>query len=279
MYHDSSFLQSQLNEASIHLERVHHTKCDAVHWKGSNIVPPFSSIGFILNGCGTILCNNAELHPSKGQLYLLPSQTTQSFSTDSRHPYEKFFCHFHIRCHGISFFEFFHTPLCVDAKDFSAAARLFECMIRETQCDSLVSLLKVKQYTLELLIYFLECCPPGSITPVENSFDIPLKKALDYAKEQHYRAISVGEMAKIAGYHPSYFSKLFCKRLGITPAQFIIQKKTDLAVKQLLNTNHSISRIAEDLGFNSQFYFHNFFKKQTGLSPSEYRILYKKDAQ
>ena len=114
---------------------------------------------------------------------------------------------------------------------------------------------------------------------MENSFDIPLKKALTYAEKDHYQSVTVGMMAEVAGYHPSYFSKLFSKKLGITPAQFIIRKKTDLAIEQLLNTNRSISHIAEDLGFNSQFYFHNFFKKQTGLSPSEYRNLYKKISQ
>ncbi|HIS57015.1 MAG TPA: helix-turn-helix transcriptional regulator [Candidatus Fimimorpha excrementavium] len=279
MCHDSFILQSQLNEVTINLERVHHAKCDASRWKGDHLTPAFSSIGLILDGTGTIICDDIQLHPTKGQLYLLPSHTTQSFYTSSKHPYEKYFCHLHVQSHGASFFEFIHTPLCVDAGDLSTAVNLFEKMIQYSGQTTISSLLKVKQYTLELLIYFLECCPSGSVTLVENSFDIPLKKALTYAEKDHYQSVTVGMMAEVAGYHPSYFSKLFSKKLGITPAQFIIRKKTDLAIEQLLNTNRSISHIAEDLGFNSQFYFHNFFKKQTGLSPSEYRNLYKKISQ
>ena len=115
---------------------------------------------------------------------MLPSHTTQSFYTSSKHPYEKYFCHLHVQSHGASFFEFIHTPLCVDAGDLSTAVNLFEKMIQYSGQTTISSLLKVKQYTLELLIYFLECCPSGSVTLVENSFDIPLKKALTYAEKR-----------------------------------------------------------------------------------------------
>ncbi|WP_258525499.1 helix-turn-helix domain-containing protein [Paenibacillus sp. YN15] len=42
--------------------------------------------------------------------------------------------------------------------------------------------------------------------------------------------------------------------------------------KELLRTcSYSVSNIAESVGYTDNYYFSRFFKKQTGLSPTEYR--------
>jgi AraC-like DNA-binding protein len=43
------------------------------------------------------------------------------------------------------------------------------------------------------------------------------------------------------------------------------------ALSLLRNTDWTIAEIAESLGFDYPQHFHNFFKKQTGLGPREYR--------
>ena len=88
------------------------------------------------------------------------------------------------------------------------------------------------------------------------------------------RQITVQQMAEVAGYHSSYFTKLFQTHMGISPGQFILQKKTETATLLLTSTDLPISKIADTLGFDNQFYFSNFFKKQTGMAPSSYRRLY-----
>ncbi|MGN0314292.1 MAG: helix-turn-helix domain-containing protein [Fusicatenibacter sp.] len=54
----------------------------------------------------------------------------------------------------------------------------------------------------------------------------------------------------------------------------MIHKKAEYAIEQLTTTTRPISEIAEALGFSSQFYFCNFFKKQTGMAPTAYRQIY-----
>jgi len=48
----------------------------------------------------------------------------------------------------------------------------------------------------------------------------------------------------------------------------------ETATLLLTSTDLPISKIADTLGFDNQFYFSNFFKKQTGMVPSSYRRLY-----
>ncbi len=271
---ESSFiLQNQLHGLCVRLERASLLACDE-SWKGERTFPPFSSIGLILEGGGTIIVNGQELHPTRGQLYLLPAHTTQTFFTDARHPYRKYYCHFNITCHGTELFDLIRTPLCVDAQDTGAAPSLFQQMIAALLGQGLTAAVKAQQHMLDLLVYYLESCPPGQLSLVKTNFGPPLAKAISYVDANLHRMLTVQEMAKIAGYAQSHFTKLFQKNLGVTPAQFLVRKKTEYAIRELTATARPIWDIADALGFSSQFYFTNFFKKHTGMTPSEYRKVY-----
>ena len=134
--------------------------------------------------------------------------------------------------------------------------------------------MKAKQAVLNLLCYYLEYCPPDSVSLVAQTFDSPLSDAIAYVETHLNEQITVQQMAEAAGYHVSHFTRLFQSRMGISPGQFILQKKTETATQLLTSTDLPIASIADSLGFGSQFYFSNFFKKQTGMTPSSYRRLY-----
>ena len=136
-----------------------------------------------------------------------------------------------------------------------------------------------KQSVFDLLVYYMECCPPESISMIETKDDTPLNSAIAFAEQHLDQSVTVQKMAEIAGYHPSHFAKLFQKRLGITPLQFILRQKTKKAIELLTCTDLPVSAIAESLGFSNQFYFSSFFKKQTGMTPSEYRGIYLRSFQ
>lgn len=268
-------LQNQFHDITISLERADLIQCDQ-NWRGNGGYPPFSSIGLIRRGTGTIIVNGQEMHPVTDQLYLLPAHTSQTFFNDGTQPYLKYYCHFNIRLHETELFDYIKIPLCVTPSDPSVAVTLFEKMIAAHKEKSFTSLLKAKQCMMDLVCYYLQCCQEPNISLIESSSDIAINKAISFADAHMNRQVSVAEMAEIAGYHPSHFTKLFHKRFGVSPAQFINQKKTHYAMEQLTSTSKPIADISNSLGFSSQFYFCNFFKKQTGTTPSEYRQIYLK---
>lgn len=67
----------------------------------------------------------------------------------------------------------------------------------------------------------------------------------------------------------SYFRKMFKKYTGISPLQYHIQLRLKLAENLLLQNTLSIKEIANQLGFESIFYFSRLFKEKTGLNPSQ----------
>lgn len=266
-------IQNQLCDLTIGVKRAFHVQCTPL-WRRDDFIPPFSSIGMILDGDGTMCVNDKEIHPQKGQLYLLPAGTVQSFSANADHPYEKYYCHFDAVCGGTNLFEVMDLPLCIDAKDPATVINLFQNMIQCINDTSLTSTIKVKQHMLNLLCYYLDCCPSKNIVLVNDNCDSPFFHAIQFVENNLDQSITVGKMAEIAGYHPSHFTKLFHKQFGVSPVQFIARKKLERAIYQLTATSASISAIAESLGFSNQFYFCSFFKKQTGVTPSDYRNSY-----
>lgn len=70
---------------------------------------------------------------------------------------------------------------------------------------------------------------------------------------------------------PNYFGDLVKKETGRTPQEIIQKKVISLAKDNLLGSDHTISEISYALGFQYSQHFNRFFKRNTGLTPSEYR--------
>ena len=72
------------------------------------------------------------------------------------------------------------------------------------------------------------------------------------------------------GLSPNYLSALFKKTCNIGFSEYITQKKVARAKTLLLEQDMKIYEVADQLGFESAFYFSKVFKKVEGISPREY---------
>lgn len=70
-----------------------------------------------------------------------------------------------------------------------------------------------------------------------------------------------------------YLVHAFKQYKGISPINYLINKRIASAKELLDTTNYSIAQISEVCGFSSQSYFSQVFKKATNMSPNEYRKL------
>ncbi|WP_452224132.1 helix-turn-helix domain-containing protein [Lacinutrix chionoecetis] len=73
----------------------------------------------------------------------------------------------------------------------------------------------------------------------------------------------------------SYFSQVIKSKTGKSPTQWIAERTTSLAKSLLINSTKSIKEITYSIGFSETAHFSNFFKKQSGFSPSAYRKKHK----
>lgn len=70
---------------------------------------------------------------------------------------------------------------------------------------------------------------------------------------------------------PNYFGDLVKKETGRTPQEYIQEKIIGLAKDELLGTTKTINEISYNLGFQYSQHFNRYFKRSTGMTPSEYR--------
>ncbi len=101
-----------------------------------------------------------------------------------------------------------------------------------------------------------------------------LNGALDFLKAHYREPITLGRIADVAYVSPSYFCKLFKRVTGHSFTEYLKRMRVDSAKDLLLNSDLSIGRVAEEVGFESHSYFNRVFKQLSGLSPTEFRAAY-----
>lgn len=100
---------------------------------------------------------------------------------------------------------------------------------------------------------------------------ILVKRFFHLIEENHQKNLSLADYARILGITPNHLTQTVKFLTGKTSTQ-IIKAKQLLEIKRLLvHTNLNVSEIANQLNFEDQSYFTKFFKRETGLTPLQYR--------
>jgi len=86
------------------------------------------------------------------------------------------------------------------------------------------------------------------------------------------RAWTVQCLAKVAGLSRSTFALRFKQKSGVSPLAYVLRWRMQLAAGWLKNTDTSVSRIAQKLGYDSDSAFSHAFKRVMARSPREYRL-------
>ena len=103
-----------------------------------------------------------------------------------------------------------------------------------------------------------------------------LQDIISYIQYHSSESLKVTELARYFGYNDKYLSSLFHEGTGMTLKQFILKSKMDSAMAELTDTNHTVSQIAYNVGFQDAHNFSTAFRKLTGMTPGQYRKSYGK---
>ena len=95
--------------------------------------------------------------------------------------------------------------------------------------------------------------------------------ALKYIDKHFQENLSLEKMADQVYLSSYYFSRLFKKEVGVNFSSYLLHKKLDEAKRLLDETDKSILDVSAALNFKEQSYFCKVFKKNVGLTPTEYR--------
>lgn len=101
----------------------------------------------------------------------------------------------------------------------------------------------------------------------------PLQVVLAYIENHPDESLPLDRLAAMAGLSLPRFKTRFKDELGIPPADYVLRRKIDHAIKLLENKKYSVTRIAYHLGFSSSQYFATVFKRYTGKTPARFHRL------
>lgn len=125
----------------------------------------------------------------------------------------------------------------------------------------------------ELLLLLSKSENASSINSFIHSLFVPYEYNFsDIIQKNIYSNLSTEELAQLSNMSLATFKRKFVEIFKVSPAKYILQKKLEKSVQLLKFPTKQISEIAFDCGFESASSFNKAFKKQFGISPSEYGL-------
>ena len=157
-----------------------------------------------------------------------------------------------------------------------AVSHLIDCVITEIQSgkekyfDNLIPAI-LEQITVYMLRGFADRIPYRlSNTPT----DTELCKHISHYIDTHiFTMKQLSECARELSYNYSYLTTVFKKTTGITLSEYHRSKKLDMAKSLIAEKEHSLSDIAELLGYSGISAFSKAYSAKFGMSPREYARL------
>ena len=98
-----------------------------------------------------------------------------------------------------------------------------------------------------------------------------IRSVADYINDHYAEELSLETLSAICGLSPSYFTRAFKKMYDCSPSVYISMVRISNAKVLLETTLHSVKEIARKVGYNRSSTFCDAFKKETEMTPNEYR--------
>ena len=165
--------------------------------------------------------------------------------------------------------ELLPDPLVIElgGDELDHAINIFKMMLFEQKRKERNSEDIIKSCINSLLYLFVQ----KKINPENNvTIKMNIKKYL-IDNDRYLTDVSLQDFANDFGYSLSHASKYFKENTGMTFSEAKQYLRIQVAKRLLLSSDHSINEIASICGFNYYHLFHNVFKKNTGMTPFEFK--------
>jgi ABC-type Fe3+-hydroxamate transport system substrate-binding protein len=104
-----------------------------------------------------------------------------------------------------------------------------------------------------------------------------VERSIEYVKQHYQEALTVEQLAYEAAVPRWRYTQLFKELTGQIPLDYINGLRINRAKQLLLLTADRVHEIAQNVGFNSEYYFNRRFKQMVGLAPGKYRNVHRDD--
>ena len=227
---------------------------------------------YVASGKAHFYFNGVEEIVSAGNMVLYRPKEEQRYYYYGTDHTEVYWVHFTgnnvknvLRKYGISDdMHVIHTGTSLEFK------RIFMEMIQELKLckdDYEELLVNHLQHLLILIHRILNAKPRGKNHVLMEEMDA----AVRHFHQNYNQTISIEDYDISQHMSVSWFIRNFKEYTNVTPTQYILSLRISNAQTLLETTNYNVTEIAEIVGYDNPLYFSRIFKKQSGMSPSEFR--------
>ncbi|MCM8709978.1 helix-turn-helix domain-containing protein [Clostridium sp. SYSU_GA19001] len=149
---------------------------------------------------------------------------------------------------------------------------MYEYSNREDNYELQIMSLLYRLIYLLNLNFLIADSQENYLTDVQNNkYNERMNNILVYIKQNYNQQISLHDVANSQYLTPEYLSKFFKAQMGITFSKYLNRFRLAQAVKELIRTDHSVTKIAMNNGFPNLVAFNKSFKEEYNTTPAEYR--------
>lgn len=163
----------------------------------------------------------------------------------------------------------FYSRLKLQQKDFDKVCFMVDTMTSEFQ-DKLDGWRTLLQSSFMTLVVML-----SRLYDFKQEFHkvdiINIAQAISYIEKHYTEEISIRMLAELSHYSERHFIRIFRDTYHATPMNYIISLRIRNSCLLLKDRNLPISDIALRCGFDNSNYFSRIFKKQLGITPTQFR--------
>lgn len=222
-----------------------------------------TSFEYIVDGKGTLEINNQILHPQKGDIFLITEGSCHRYYSQKENGWHKYFVSFY----GEMLPQLLKSYLPADTYLFKDCnlekifQRIFDIAFNNNDKKSAQTQIAIELFKIFNYLY-------DRHTSENEDFADRIKLNIESNADKEF---NLDKLCRQMNYSKNHLINIFSDKFGITPYQYYIDCKTNMAKDYLLNTNMTVSEIAAALSYSDQQYFSYCFKKATGYSPRNYR--------
>ena len=258
-------------------------------WNWKNVRSPFARLYYVTEGTAQVEMSSCVYTLKPNHLYFIPAYTTHSYICDSK------FSHYYIHIYEeqqseTSMFDEWDFPVEVSASDTDLGLVKRLCEInpflklpqsnpdaydnhqtlisnlelnrRRPFCDKVES----RGILFILMSRFLKYA-----TPKTDVRDDRIQMSLTYIRKNIGSRLNIEQLADKACMSKDHYIRVFKHETGETPNAYITKRKMEKAELTLLTTDLPVKSIADLLGYDDYSYFNRIFRKNSGMTPLQYR--------
>lgn len=241
---------------------------------------PFSELFYVVNGQGTFIAEDTEFPVKKNDMVIINPHVRHTEKSLPGAPLD----YIVLGIEGLSFaFEKIAAARSGESAQAPSGTVNKYNVSKTNVCTCLNLMLEevsrqeedyetVCQNLLEVLL--ISMLRSGSLSVVPDNSRLLNRECTqikNYLDANYSETITLDSLAALTHMNKYYLAHTFTKYVGLSPINYLLQKRIQEGKSLLESTSYSIAQISDLLGFSSQSYFSQAFRKATGMTPMQYR--------